>query len=90
MPLYWYGFINLMQVPFFWLILAGYTGKYGIGLSAVSVLYIGWATYTLIEPRSWRNVARGLGWWLTAIMVWPMLVGLVMGLTGGFVKAGGG
>lgn len=87
LPLYWYGTFNLLQVPFVWAILLGYGRSFTLGVTALSFLYFTWAGYTLFEPRRWQSAGRGLGWFLTATLLWPMLIALITGIVMG-IQAG--
>lgn len=70
MPLYWYGFVNFVQIPLFWVAFVASTVAYAQVLSIVSWCWVSWAVWAAFEPRSWWNVPRGALWWLTGALLW--------------------
>lgn len=83
LPLYWYGFINLVQVPLFWIAFTGRLIPYTQALSAASLVFIAWGAYTALEPRRWWNALRGVAWWFTGALLWSVALGLSAGIIAG-------
>lgn len=87
LPLYWYGLVNLVQVPVFWIAFTGPLQLYSQVLGAAGLLFVCWGSYTAFEPRRWWNALRGAAWWITGALLWGMALGLAAGIQQGF-KAG--
>jgi hypothetical protein len=84
LPLYWYGLMNLIQVPLFWIAFTGPLLTYTQVIGAAGVLYVAWGTYTAFEPRRWWQALRGIAWWVTGALLWGMALGLAAGIRQGF------
>lgn len=83
LPLYWYGLVNLVQVPLFWIAFTGPLILYTQVLGVVGVLFVAWGTYTALEPRRWWNALRGVAWWFTGALLWGMALGIAAGILQG-------
>ena len=84
MPLYWYGLVNLVQVPLFWVGFTSHLLLYSQLLGLVGLIFVAWATYTAFEPRRWWNALRGMAWWVTGALMWGMALGFAAGVRQGF------
>jgi hypothetical protein len=84
LPLYWYGLMNLVQVPLFWFAFTSQVLLYAQLVGFAGILFVAWGSYTLLEPRRWWNALRGMAWWLTGAFIWAVAIGFAAGVRQGF------